>query len=75
MLPVKFKSRGRAYLGFRRRSATAKNAPYSLLRSQWFLTESRCSVGCGGGWWARAARRMKGVVRPQASPTRMKLTT
>lgn len=29
-------------------------------------------MGCGGGWKLRAARRMKGVVRPQARPTRRK---
>lgn len=27
---------------------------------------------CGGGWKFSAARRMKGVVRPQARPTRRK---
>jgi len=74
-LPVKFSTNGTAYRGLRKRSATAKTVPYSRLRTKLFLTSSLSSSGCGGGRWSLAARRMKGVVNPQARPTMRKPST
>jgi hypothetical protein len=47
------------------------------VRIQLLFIDGRWRIGWGGGLWETAARRMKGVVKPQARPTirkpRMKL--
>jgi hypothetical protein len=75
MLPVRLMTNGIAYLGFRSRSTTPKNAPYSLLLSQLFLTAGVSRMAWGGGECVRAAARMKGVVKPQASPIKRNPST
>lgn len=74
-LPVRLRSSGTAYLGFLRRSRTAKKALSVFLFTHDLFTLPRSSTACGGGLCSRAARRMKGVVSPQARPTRMKEST
>ena len=73
-LPVKFTTSGSAYAGLRSRSATV----HAAFRTRRWARPARVPVsrrsreGWAGGWKWRAARRMKGVVRPQARPTRRK---
>lgn len=69
-LPVRFTSNGTAYRGFLSRSVTLKKMVRAFLESQEREGEER--EGWGGGEWVMAARRMKGVEKPQARPTRRK---
>ena len=74
-LPVTLSNRGIAYAGFLRRSITAYKTPhiFRLNHGALDVRYGRCCLGC----WSRttAARRMKGVVRPQQAPTAKKLST
>ena len=69
-LPVRLINRGIAYPGLRNKSRTVYKAFSTFLFIQLFCGES--TAGRDGGWKFTAARRMKGVVRPQAMPTRRK---
>lgn len=69
-LPVRLISRGTAYAGLRNKSKAVKIALRNFRFSQLFaglITEGR-----GVGEKLTAARRMKGLVSPQAMPTRRK---
>lgn len=86
-LPVRFTTSGTAYLGLRKRSTTV-HIPPSILTLAHQIPHFILSPGFGpregsrafnefreeweGGLKSIAARRMKGVVRPQARPTRRK---
>lgn len=68
ILPVRFRTRGIAYPGVRRRLMTVWRRVVSFARS-------KEDCGCGGCCRllkSTAARRINGVVNPHASPTRMK---
>ena len=67
-LPVKLINSGTAYPGLRSKSKTVYTAFSTFLFTQLSCSES--TAGRDGGWKFTAARRMKGVVRPQAMPTR-----
>jgi hypothetical protein len=67
-LPVKLMSNGTAYPGVRRRSSTVYTAPRTFRFNQLFCGE--VTDGLAGGLKRTAARRMNGVVRPHAIPTR-----
>ncbi len=71
-LPVKFNTNGTAYLQSLNRSTTPKNPPRNFLFTKLDFTVSDSRIGWGGGLCNRAARRMKGVVKPQARPMRRK---
>lgn len=73
-LPVKFTTSGTAYAGLLSKSTTVHIA-FSVLHlthPAFVLVSMRSREEWGGGWKLSAARRMKGVVRPQARPTRRK---
>jgi len=74
-LPVRLSNSGIAYRGLRSRSTAAKKAPYAFDLSQLFRTAALSRDGWVPGLCARAARRMNGVVRPQAKPTSRKPVT
>ena len=69
-LPVKLITSGSAYAGLLSRSITV-NIPFSILFFNQLL-DGFSSEGWGEGWKLSAARRMNGVVRPHAMPTRRK---
>lgn len=73
-LPVRFTTSGTAYAGLRSRSTTVHAAlsVRHLTHPAFVAVSTRSREGWGGGWKLSAARRMKGVVRPQARPTRRK---
>jgi hypothetical protein len=74
-LPVTLSKSGTAYAGFLSRSITAYRMPqiFRFTQGASDVRYGRCCLGC----WSRitAARRMKGVVKPQHAPTAKKLRT
>ncbi|KAL8895992.1 MAG: hypothetical protein Q9192_003334 [Flavoplaca navasiana] len=82
-LPVKFTTSGTQYFGLRNKSNTIHIPPsiFTLIHHSprdiraelaGSLLLRLSSEAWVGGWKSSAARRMKGVVRPQAMPTRRK---